>query len=64
MDHQNTWIFTFGIHHKHSGKFVRITGTWDSAREEMIHRYSDAWGFQYPSEEAAGIEKYNLKEIK
>lgn len=64
MAPKREWIFTFGINHKHSGKFVRIFGTYDDAREVMFLMHSDAWGFQYPDEDAAGVAKYNLEELK
>ena len=60
----NEWIFTFGVGSPHGQEFVRITGSWDDAREEMVRRFGTAWAFQYPSEEAAGVKRYRLTEIK
>lgn len=45
------WIFTFGLGHKHAGHFVRINGTWKSARDEMFRRYGDEWCWQYTAED-------------
>ena len=45
------WIFTFGTGQPHAGHYVRIYGTFDSAREKMFRKYGSAWGFQYSEEE-------------
>lgn len=57
------WIFTFGMGQKHALRFVRIVGTVDSSREEMFARFGTAWASQYPSVEAAGVEKFGLLEL-
>jgi hypothetical protein len=41
------WYFTFGCGQPHEGHFVKIFGTFDEARAEMISRYGLAWAFQY-----------------
>ena len=58
------WIFTFGMNGPYGKRFVRIQGTKDATREEMFRRYGNKWAFQYPSEEAAEVKKYNLTELK
>jgi NAD-dependent SIR2 family protein deacetylase len=58
------WVFTFGIGQEHAGKYTVIFGTFNGAREEMIRRHDLVWAFQYPSLEAAGVEKWNLKCLK
>lgn len=50
MDKQN-WIFTFGCGQKHEGYYVKIYGTYDEARQEMISRYGREFAFQYSEEE-------------
>ena len=45
------WIFTFGSGQKHGGHFVKIYGTFEEARSEMIAKYGTEWGFQYTEEE-------------
>ena len=45
------WIFTFGVGQKNEGKYVRIFGTWASARMEMIDKYSMNWSRQYSEAE-------------
>jgi len=40
-----------------------IDGTLGNAREDMRDRFGSKWAFQYPSEEAAGVEKWGLKRI-
>jgi len=63
------WIFTFGYGHEHHGepyhnKFVRIHGTFESARAEMVERYGRRWSMQYPNEKEAGVREWNLEEVK
>ncbi len=62
------WIFTFGFDHELAGeslarRFVRIRGTHEEARAEMLRRFGRKWAFQYESAEAAGADRYNLTEI-
>lgn len=64
------WYFMFGMGHPHAGKFTRITGTWEGARQEMIRRYGRKWSHQYDAEkwfdEKTGLAQsdiYDLKEI-
>ena len=45
------WIFTFGHGQPHAGHYVRIFGTYDSARKKMFDKYGRAWGFQYSEAE-------------
>ena len=45
------WIFTFGSGMKHEGKYVKIRGTYGSAREKMVERYGTNWAFQYSEKE-------------
>lgn len=49
MERRN-WIFTFGSNHQFAGKYVKIFGTYESAREEMFRVFGDKWAFQYPEE--------------
>ena len=51
MNDERDWIFTFGCGQKHEGHYVKIHGTYSSAREEMFRRYGDKWAFQYTAEE-------------
>lgn len=64
------WIFTFGFGHAHpqtgeslANCFIRIRGTRADARREMDRRFGQKWAFDYESEERAGVQKYNLREI-
>lgn len=68
---QGEWIFTFGfgqvLPDGSSGacKFTRIRAeTRDEARELMNATWGRMWAFQYDSEEAAGVERYGLTEVK
>lgn len=46
-----TWYFTFGQGQENSGHYVKIDGTFESARKEMFIRFGRAWAFQYSEEE-------------
>lgn len=63
IEEAQDWIFTFGSAHAHPNGFVRIFGTWSSAREEIVRRQGLAWSFQYKNEEEAGVTKYGLQEV-
>ncbi len=59
------WYFTFGCGQNPGlGYYVKIYGTATSAREEMVKRYGQKFAFQYGSADEAGVDKYNLKEVK
>ena len=59
--------FTFGcgIDNLHRNCYHVIEAeTSDAAREMMFQRFGARWAFQYDSAEAAGVERWNLKEVK
>lgn len=60
------WLFTFGYSHPHPNTFVRIHGTMNSAREEMLRRYGSKWSFQYPRTEKQEqeLKRYFMTELK
>jgi hypothetical protein len=58
------WFFTFGGGHEHPNGYVKIHGTYGSARDEMIRRYGLKWSMQYSSADDAGVERWNLQEVK
>lgn len=41
------YIFTFGAGQDHEGSYVKIWGTYASARQKMVNKYSYFWAFQY-----------------
>lgn len=45
------WVFTFGCGHRNRGHYVRIYGTFEGARAEMVRRYGREWAFQYTQEQ-------------
>lgn len=47
LEMEKTYIFTFGVGHKHGGHYVKIRGTYESARKEMFERFGKDWAFQY-----------------
>lgn len=59
------WFFTFGFGQPRENCYHAIEAE-DSgkARDKMFERFGAKWSMQYDSAEAAGVEKYNLKEIK
>lgn len=65
------WVFTFGCGHVHpitgaplDNRFVRIRGTYASARAEMFERFGPKWAHNYPSEDEAGVARYDLLELE
>jgi hypothetical protein len=67
---EQEWFFTFGFGHCDpvSGEslakcYVRITGSFELARQHMYNAYGNKWAFQYASAEKAGVERYQLREI-
>ena len=46
-----SWIFTFGSGQKYEGYFVRIFGTYNTARKKMFDKYGREWCMQYSEKE-------------
>lgn len=44
-------------------RYVVIHGTHASARARMVEFFGQVWCAQYPTPEAAGVDKYNLTEL-
>jgi hypothetical protein len=44
-------------------RYVVIEGDVNEARETMVKYFGTKWAFQYPSEEAAKIQKWGLERI-
>lgn len=66
----NYWIFTFGFDHVHpktgeslANCYIEVPGDANSSRELMQEHFGVKWAFQYPTKEAAGVERHGLKEI-
>ncbi|MFE7874741.1 hypothetical protein ACFUYE_30875 [Micromonospora humida] len=57
VEAEQDWLFTFGSGQQFDGRFVRIHGTRESARAEMIARFGTAWCDQYDwrAFDAAGL---------
>lgn len=45
------WIFTFGWGQQYENCYVRIKGTYESARDKMFEAYGKEWAFQYSEKE-------------
>ena len=41
------WVFTFGSGQEHAGYYVKIRGTYITARSKMFEKYDNKWAFQY-----------------
>ena len=63
IEKEKDWVFTFGIGQPLAGRFVVIHGTYGSARDRMVELFGDKWGFQYSSEEEAGVERWGYTEL-
>lgn len=61
---EQEWLFTFGYGHAYPNKFVRIWGTFSSARDEMVRRHGDKWAFQYSKKEEQNLKRYFITELK
>ena len=57
MKEKQWWIFTFGYGQKYQNHYVRIYGTFDSARQKMFDKYGSEWSFQYTEPEWNQWEK-------
>lgn len=64
------WVFTFGFGHTHPATgerlancYVVIEGDIDETREIMQRHFGNAWAFQYPTEQEAGVERWDLRRI-
>jgi len=60
---ENYWFFTFGLDHGYANCFIKILGTINTSRDTMTRLFGSKWAFQYPSAKAAGVKKWNLREI-
>ena len=45
------YVFTFGSGQLYEGSYVRIWGTFESARAKMIEKYAYLWAFQYEEDQ-------------
>ena len=64
MEKTEDWFFTFGYGHAHPNCYVKIHGTFNSARELMHRMYGPKWAFQYDSKEFPAIAKrWGMKEV-
>jgi len=59
------YYFTFGFGQPHENCYhvIEAANSVD-ARAEMFRKFSDKWSMMYESAEEAGVEKFNLREIK
>lgn len=71
VEQPQDWFFTFGYDHFHpvtgeslDKRYVRVHGTCDSTRLDVLAVFGRAWSSQYTSEQKPRrIDKYNLTEI-
>ena len=58
------YICTFGVNHPLGGCYVVLgVATEADARREMFGMYGSRWAFVYNNREAAGVERYGLREV-
>ena len=59
------WFFTFGHgQHPNQNYYVRIYGTFGSAREIMVRNFGRQWSGQYASAIEAGVPEFGLSEYR
>ena len=60
-----TFYATFGCGQPHAKCYIKVYAeNEEEAREWMFRQFGDKWSMMYKSAEEAGIEKWNLREIK
>jgi len=58
------YYFTFGCGQAHPKGYVKIKGTYESAREDMVIRFGLKWAFQYTEEQfLPQIERFGLVQV-
>lgn len=59
------YYFTFGCSQPHENHYHIIEADDPAkARELMFRRFGDKWSMMYDSAEAAGVERWNLTQLK
>lgn len=65
VEQEQDWYFTFGSGQAHPNGYIRIRGTFASARAAMFEIYGDKWSFQYDSKEGDRVVKeWNMQEVR
>jgi murein L,D-transpeptidase YafK len=62
-EQEQNWLFTWGVGQAYPGKYVRIHGTHQGARREMVYRHGLKWAFQYPAEEEVELKAHCMTEM-
>jgi hypothetical protein len=60
---EKDYYFTFGSGQAFPNGYVKIRGTFASARQAMFDRFGPKWSMQYGSAEEAGVDRWNLTEV-
>lgn len=64
----NEHVFTFGFGQLHEGCYHVISAeSTTEARDAMFRKFGDKWSMHYQppmARDRAGVEKYNLTEVK
>lgn len=70
-DQVQDFYFTFGHNHiwpltgtTLAKSYVKLRGTFDGTRDEMNRRFDNRWSMQYRDKEKAGVDRYQLAELK
>lgn len=65
MSNFKKYYFTFGHGQAYFGYYHVIEAEDEmSARELMVERFENKWSMMYESAEEAGVDEWNLKELK
>ena len=64
MAQKQNWIFTWGYGQAFPNQYIKIFGTFDSARQEMFERFDSKWSFQYPESEEQDLKRHFMTEVK
>lgn len=64
-EQEQDWYFTFGASHAHPFGYVKVHGTFSSARDRIQAEYGRKWAMQYTAEEfAPQPARYGLHEVQ
>jgi hypothetical protein len=65
FEKEQDWFFTWGYGQVFPNKFVRIYGTYMSARNKMAEAFGEKWSMQYEGtkKQEEDFKKHDMREI-
>lgn len=60
---EKDYYFTFTQGSELKNHYIVFHDTFSGARDRMVAIFGSNWAFQYSSREAAGVDRYNLKQL-